>query len=112
MTGRWSQRAFDDLRVKVKTKDTQRYLSKVARSSLHRHYPQWGGAVPGPRGERLWRRGVTVEDEALSSAQLSLVHIEARSFALIYYRLGHDAGYMITGLLTEGELIAGGPWFH
>ncbi|PZS21358.1 MAG: hypothetical protein DLM61_28055 [Pseudonocardiales bacterium] len=112
MTCHWSQRAFDDLRTKVKTKDAQRYLSKVARSSLPQHYPRWGGAVIGPQGERFWRRGVTVEDEALTSAQLSPVHIEARSYALVYYQLNQTADYMITGLLTEGELIAGGPWFR
>jgi hypothetical protein len=112
MTCHWSHRAVEDLRAKVKTKDTQRYLLQVARSSLHRHYPEWGGAVPGRRGERLWRRGVTVEDEALSSDRLSPVQLEARSFALVYCRPDRNAGYMITGLLTEGELIAGGPWFR
>ncbi|MFZ0118980.1 MAG: hypothetical protein WAL99_05925 [Pseudonocardiaceae bacterium] len=84
----------------------------MARSSLSQHYPRWGGAVIGRRGERFWRRGVTVEDEALSSAQLSPVHIEARSYVLVYYQLNQTADYMITGLLTEGELIAGGPWFR
>jgi len=68
--------------------------------------------VPGRRGLRLWRRGVTVDDEALSDDQLSIAQSEARRHTLIYFRSAEYSCYMITGLLTEGEMIAGSPWFR
>ncbi|HEY6424087.1 MAG TPA: hypothetical protein VIY28_12735 [Pseudonocardiaceae bacterium] len=92
--------------------DARKYLVAVARSSLDRHYPQWGGSVRGPRGDRLWRRGVTIEDELLGGEQLSAAQSEARRYTLVYFPSKPDACYMITGLLTEGELIAGSPWFR
>lgn len=112
MIGHWSHRAVEDLLTKVSDRDARKYLMKVSRSSLHRHCPQWGGAVPGLRGDRLWRRGVAVEDETLSSDQLSEAQHVARSCTLVYFHSARDACYLILGLLTEGELIGGSPWFR
>jgi hypothetical protein len=104
MEGRWSHRAVTDLWTKVKAPPVRKYLVEVSRSSLHRHYPEWGGALPNGR---LWRRGVTEADESLREEQLETYQALARSYTLVYLLRSTEQCYEITGLLTEGQLAAG-----
>lgn len=108
----WTHRAVGDLRAKVKTKPVRKYLVEVSRTSLHRHFPVWGGSTP----DRLyWRRGVTEQDEVLlDEAEVdgedrdnSQEH--GRDFVLVYCQLNPlelPRRFEITGILTNGELGA------
>lgn len=104
MEGHWSQRAFTDLLSKVKLKLVRKYLVEVSQSSLHRHYPEWGGALPNGR---LWRRGVTEADESLGAEELEPHQALARGYTLVYVMRRSERHYEITGLLTDGELAGG-----
>lgn len=104
MEGCWSHRAVTDLWTKVKSPPVRKYLVEVSRSSLHRHHPEWGGALPNGR---LWRRGVTEADESLREDELATYQAIARGYTLVYLRRASENCYEITGLLTEGQLAAG-----
>ena len=104
MEGHWSHRAFTDLFSKVKSVSVRKYLVEVSQSSLHRHYPEWGGALPNGR---LWRRGITESDESLDPEKIEPHQGLARSYILVYLLRRSEKHYEITGLLTDGELAAG-----
>jgi hypothetical protein len=104
MEGHWSHRAVTDLLGKVKSKPVRKYLVEVSQSSLHRHYPEWGGALPNGR---LWRRGITEADEFLDAEELEPHQALARGYILVYLLRRSEKYYEITGLLTDGELGAG-----
>lgn len=107
----WTHRAVADLRSKVKTKAVRKYLVEVSRTSLHRHFPRWGGST---EDLKLWRRGVTEQDEAfldqLEDRDISLNdgQDEGRNYVLVYHREETVDGdrYEITGVLTNGEMAA------
>lgn len=112
MQANWTHRAVGDLRAKVKTKPVRRYLVEVSRTSLHRHFPLWGGTA----NELHWRRGVTEHDEAvLDQAEADGedrddAQEHGHDFVLVYRRLappGTSLGFEIQGVLTNGELAAG-----
>lgn len=112
---RWKHRALTDLRAKVKTPHVRKYLIYVSRTSLHRHFPLWGGTTVD---RLLWRRGVTEQDEieldAAESHGIDLDDAEehSRDFVLVYHRndtTDPTPGFEINGVLTNGELVAGLP---
>lgn len=108
----WTHRAVADLHSKVKTKPIRKYLVEVSRTSLHRHFPKWGGST---EDLKLWRRGVTEKDEAFldrledHSINLDDGRDEGRNYVLVYYKeetAANEDRYEITGVLTNGEMAA------
>lgn len=90
--------------IKVELRSVRKYLIEVSQTSLHRHCPEWGGALPNGR---FWRHGVTEADELLDPAELKIYQEIARTYIIVYLLRRRQKHYEITGLLTEGELAAG-----
>jgi len=105
----WTERAYEDLCVKVKSEAVAQKLIDVSEQALDAPESDDGGQL----GPLLWRRGLTPQCRAeLDTADPldgpTSTSENAWDFVLVYKRRGFArSGYQVIAVLTNGELAAG-----
>jgi hypothetical protein len=105
----WTERAYEDLTVKVRTEAVAVQLVDVSTQALDAPESPDGGRL----GSLLWRRGLTPQCRAwLDTAEGIRIANQPREhswdYVLIYKGRGSmRGGYQVIAVLTNGEIISG-----